>query len=146
MLELCIHSRPCFHSNFSWEKFSNSWLLASATDLAEYEARSKGLLPHWLKLKFLSQDDHCDAMYAQIGAIDSFSNCVHLVLGPACDYCVGEWSIPNGVPQCLDCSGLCSRKKSIAFCWLTWGSVYGSEIFINQIIIEVLMLFFIIFQ
>ncbi|XP_076650294.1 atrial natriuretic peptide receptor 1 [Halictus rubicundus] len=57
-------------------------------DLAENDARSRGLLPPWLKLKFLSQDDHCDAMYAQIGAIDSFSNCVHLFLGPACDYCV----------------------------------------------------------
>ncbi|CAK9824817.1 Atrial natriuretic peptide receptor 1 [Anthophora retusa] len=57
-------------------------------DLAVYEARSRGLLPHWLKLEFLPQDDHCDAMYAQIGAIDSFSNCVHLFLGPACDYCV----------------------------------------------------------
>ncbi|KOC59165.1 Atrial natriuretic peptide receptor 1 [Habropoda laboriosa] len=57
-------------------------------DLAVYEARSRGLVPHWLKLEFLPQDDHCDAMYAQIGAIDSFSNCVHLFLGPACDYCV----------------------------------------------------------
>ncbi|KAG7200777.1 hypothetical protein KM043_003154 [Ampulex compressa] len=57
-------------------------------DLAVYEARSRGLLPYWLKLKFLPQDDHCDAMYAQIGAIDSYSNCVHLFLGPACDYCV----------------------------------------------------------
>ncbi|KAK9308862.1 hypothetical protein QLX08_001278 [Tetragonisca angustula] len=57
-------------------------------DLAIFEARSRGLLPRWLKLKFLSQDDHCDATYAQIGAIDSFSNCVHLFLGPACDYCV----------------------------------------------------------
>ncbi|XP_014488988.1 PREDICTED: atrial natriuretic peptide receptor 1-like [Dinoponera quadriceps] len=27
-------------------------------------------------------------MYAQIGAIDSNSHCVHLFLGPACDYCV----------------------------------------------------------
>lgn len=60
------------------------------TDLAIFDARSRGLLPHWLKLKFLSQDDHCDATYAQIGAIDSFSNCVHLFLGPACDYCVGK--------------------------------------------------------
>ncbi|KOX79706.1 Atrial natriuretic peptide receptor 1 [Melipona quadrifasciata] len=59
-----------------------------STDLAIFEARSRGLLPHWLKLQFLSQDDHCDATYAQIGAIDSFSNCVHLFLGPACDYCV----------------------------------------------------------
>ncbi|XP_072759992.1 atrial natriuretic peptide receptor 1 isoform X2 [Anoplolepis gracilipes] len=57
-------------------------------DLAVYEARSRNLLPHWLKLKFLPQDDHCDAMYAQIGAIDSYSHCVHLFLGPACDYCV----------------------------------------------------------
>ncbi|XP_070155768.1 atrial natriuretic peptide receptor 1 isoform X2 [Polyergus mexicanus] len=57
-------------------------------DLAVYEARSRNLLPYWLKLKFLPQDDHCDAMYAQIGAIDSFSHCVHLFLGPACDYCV----------------------------------------------------------
>ncbi|OAD52020.1 Atrial natriuretic peptide receptor 1 [Eufriesea mexicana] len=57
-------------------------------DLAVYEARARNLLPYWLKLKFLSQDDHCDATYAQIGAIDSFSNCVHLFLGPACDYCV----------------------------------------------------------
>ncbi|XP_026301091.1 atrial natriuretic peptide receptor 1 isoform X2 [Apis mellifera] len=57
-------------------------------DLAVYEAKLRGLLPSWLKLKFLSQDDHCDATYAQIGAIDSFSNCVHLFLGPACDYCV----------------------------------------------------------
>ncbi|XP_023288557.1 atrial natriuretic peptide receptor 1, partial [Orussus abietinus] len=56
--------------------------------LAVYETRSRGLLPHWLKLTFLPQDDHCDATYAQIGAIDSYSNCVHLFLGPACDYCV----------------------------------------------------------
>ncbi|XP_033344470.1 atrial natriuretic peptide receptor 1-like isoform X2 [Bombus vosnesenskii] len=59
-------------------------------DLAVYEARSRGLLPYWLKLKFLPQDDHCDAMYAQSGAIDSFLNCVHLFLGPACDYCVAS--------------------------------------------------------
>ncbi|XP_018313431.1 atrial natriuretic peptide receptor 1 isoform X3 [Mycetomoellerius zeteki] len=57
-------------------------------DLAVYEARSRNLLPHWLDMKFLPQDDHCDAMYAQIGAIDSYSHCVHLFLGPACDYCV----------------------------------------------------------
>ncbi|XP_078038727.1 atrial natriuretic peptide receptor 1 [Augochlora pura] len=57
-------------------------------DLAKNDAKSRGLLPPWLKLKFLPQNDHCDAMYAQIGAIDSFSNCVHLFLGPACDYCV----------------------------------------------------------
>ncbi|EZA53252.1 Atrial natriuretic peptide receptor [Ooceraea biroi] len=57
-------------------------------DLAVYEARSRNLLPYWLKLKFLPQDDQCDAMYAQIGAIDSYSRCVHLFLGPACDYCV----------------------------------------------------------
>ncbi|XP_025266897.1 atrial natriuretic peptide receptor 1 isoform X2 [Camponotus floridanus] len=57
-------------------------------DLAVNEAKSRNLLPSWLKLEFLPQDDHCDAMYAQIGAIDSFSHCVHLFLGPACDYCV----------------------------------------------------------
>lgn len=57
-------------------------------DLAVYDTRARGLLPHWLNLKFLPQDDHCDAMYAQITAIDSYSDCVHLFLGPACDYCV----------------------------------------------------------
>ncbi|XP_076164769.1 atrial natriuretic peptide receptor 1 isoform X1 [Ptiloglossa arizonensis] len=57
-------------------------------DLALLEVQSRGLLPSWLRLKFLPQDDHCDAMYAQIAAIDSFSSCVHLFLGPACDYCV----------------------------------------------------------
>ncbi|XP_076630684.1 atrial natriuretic peptide receptor 1 isoform X3 [Colletes latitarsis] len=57
-------------------------------DLAVVEARSRGLLPPWLRLKFHPHDDHCDAMYAQIAAIDGFSNCVHLFLGPACDYCV----------------------------------------------------------
>ncbi|XP_036142551.1 atrial natriuretic peptide receptor 1 isoform X2 [Monomorium pharaonis] len=57
-------------------------------ELAEYEARSRDLLPYWLKLKFLPKDDRCDATYAQIGAIDSYTQCVHLFLGPACDYCV----------------------------------------------------------
>ncbi|XP_053977333.1 atrial natriuretic peptide receptor 1-like isoform X1 [Hylaeus volcanicus] len=57
-------------------------------DLAIDEARSRGLLPPRLKLTLHPQDDHCDATYAQIAAIDSFSNCVHLFLGPACDYCV----------------------------------------------------------
>ncbi|XP_032687891.1 atrial natriuretic peptide receptor 1-like isoform X4 [Odontomachus brunneus] len=57
-------------------------------DLAEYAARSQNLLPYWLKLKFLPQDDYCDATYAQIGAIYSNGHCVHLFLGPACDYCV----------------------------------------------------------
>ncbi|KAL0132007.1 hypothetical protein PUN28_000049 [Cardiocondyla obscurior] len=57
-------------------------------DLAVYEARSRNLLPPWLEMKFLPQDDYCDAMYAQIGAIDSYAHCVHLFLGPACDYCV----------------------------------------------------------
>lgn len=69
--------------------------LVQFIDLAVYEAKLRGLLPSWLKLKFLSQDDHCDATYAQIGAIDSFSNCVHLFLGPACDYCVGKYCIPR---------------------------------------------------
>ncbi|KAL6262940.1 hypothetical protein P5V15_005728 [Pogonomyrmex californicus] len=57
-------------------------------ELAEYEARSRDLLPRWLRLNLLARDDSCDATYAQIGAIDSFSDCVHLFLGPACDYCV----------------------------------------------------------
>lgn len=61
----------------------------SFTELAEYEARSRDLLPYWLKLKFLPKDDRCDATYAQIGAIDSYTQCAHLFLGPACDYCVG---------------------------------------------------------
>ncbi|XP_048515971.1 atrial natriuretic peptide receptor 1 isoform X6 [Athalia rosae] len=57
-------------------------------DLAVYDARARGLLPSWLNLTFLPQDDHCDATYAQIGAFDSYSNCVHLFLGPACDYSI----------------------------------------------------------
>ncbi|KAF7383882.1 hypothetical protein HZH68_014639 [Vespula germanica] len=57
-------------------------------DLAVYDARARNLLPYWLNLKFLPQDDHCDAMYAQVCSIDSYLNCVHLFLGPACDYCV----------------------------------------------------------
>lgn len=71
-------------------RFTGNIIVCDPADLALHEARSRGLLPPWLKLKFLSQDDHCDATYAQIGAIDSFSNCVHLFLGPACDYCVGK--------------------------------------------------------
>ncbi|XP_014203598.1 atrial natriuretic peptide receptor 1-like [Copidosoma floridanum] len=54
------------------------------------EARSLGLLPPWLKLKFIPQDDDCDATYAQIGALDSFSKCVHVFFGPTCDYCVAS--------------------------------------------------------
>ncbi|XP_058797834.1 atrial natriuretic peptide receptor 1 isoform X1 [Phymastichus coffea] len=58
--------------------------------LAERRARSMGLLPSWLKLRFLPQDDGCDATYAQLGAIDSYSRCVHVFFGPACDYCVAS--------------------------------------------------------
>ncbi|XP_031787909.1 atrial natriuretic peptide receptor 1 isoform X3 [Nasonia vitripennis] len=59
-------------------------------DLAVAKARSLGLLPYWLKLTFFPQDDGCDATYAQIGAIDSYSSCVHVFFGPACDYCVAS--------------------------------------------------------
>ncbi|XP_043500000.1 atrial natriuretic peptide receptor 3 [Polistes fuscatus] len=59
-------------------------------DLAVYNARAQNLLPHWLNLTFLFEDDRCDATYAQRGAIDSYSNCVHLFLGPTCDYCVAN--------------------------------------------------------
>uniref|UniRef100_A0ABD2XFQ8 Guanylate cyclase n=1 Tax=Trichogramma kaykai TaxID=54128 RepID=A0ABD2XFQ8_9HYME len=59
-------------------------------DMAVYAARSLKLLPHWLKLTFLAQDDGCDATYAQIGAIDSYSKCVHVFFGPTCDYCVAS--------------------------------------------------------
>lgn len=65
----------------------------SFTDLAKDEAKSRNLLPDWLTLKFLPQDDHCDAMYAQLGTIDKYAHCVHLFLGPACDYCVGTSSL-----------------------------------------------------
>ncbi|XP_043286656.1 atrial natriuretic peptide receptor 1-like isoform X4 [Venturia canescens] len=59
-------------------------------DIAESEVRYRGFLPDWLQLKFLPADDHCDATYAQIGAIDSYANCVHLFLGPTCEYCVAN--------------------------------------------------------
>lgn len=61
-------------------------------DLAVYHARAEKIFPSWLKLTFLPQDDHCDATYAQIAAIDSYAECVHLFLGPACDYSVGKKS------------------------------------------------------
>ncbi|XP_046432627.1 atrial natriuretic peptide receptor 1 isoform X3 [Neodiprion fabricii] len=73
----------------SWANIDAGWLGPSMSgDLAVYDARARGLLPSWLNLTFLPQDDHCDATYAQIGAFDSYSNCVHLFLGPACDYSV----------------------------------------------------------
>ncbi|KAI4498918.1 hypothetical protein M0802_006093 [Mischocyttarus mexicanus] len=59
-------------------------------DLAIPHARAQNLLPHWLNLTFLHEDDRCDATYAQRAAIDSYSNCVHLFLGPTCDYCVAN--------------------------------------------------------
>uniref|UniRef100_A0A0C9PWJ7 NPR1_3 protein n=1 Tax=Fopius arisanus TaxID=64838 RepID=A0A0C9PWJ7_9HYME len=59
-------------------------------DLAVSDARRQKLLPDWLKLTFILSDDRCDATYAQIAAIDSYANCVHLFLGPACDYCVAN--------------------------------------------------------
>lgn len=54
------------------------------------KARYQSLLPDWLQLKFLPANDRCDATYAQIAAIDSYANCVHLFLGPTCEYCVGK--------------------------------------------------------
>lgn len=59
-------------------------------ELALTKVRAQKLLPNWLEIKFLSKDDHCDATYAQIAAIDSYADCVHLFLGPACEYCVGK--------------------------------------------------------
>ncbi|KAK0174221.1 hypothetical protein PV328_007330 [Microctonus aethiopoides] len=59
-------------------------------DLAVYHARAEKIFPSWLQLTFLPQDDHCDATYAQIAAIDSYAECVHLFLGPACDYSVAS--------------------------------------------------------
>ncbi|XP_063981286.1 atrial natriuretic peptide receptor 1 isoform X3 [Diachasmimorpha longicaudata] len=59
-------------------------------DLAVSNARKQRLLPDWLQLTFIPSDDRCDATYAQIAAIDSYANCVHLFLGPACDYCVAN--------------------------------------------------------
>ncbi|XP_015110011.1 atrial natriuretic peptide receptor 1 isoform X1 [Diachasma alloeum] len=59
-------------------------------DLAVSDARRQRLLPDWLQLTFIPSDDRCDATYAQIAAIDSYANCVHLFLGPACDYCVAN--------------------------------------------------------
>ncbi|CAB0033004.1 unnamed protein product [Trichogramma brassicae] len=69
---------------------SHRSLLRPLIDMAVYAARSLKLLPHWLKLTFLAQDDGCDATYAQIGAIDNYSKCVHVFFGPTCDYCVAS--------------------------------------------------------
>ncbi|XP_034940601.1 atrial natriuretic peptide receptor 1-like isoform X3 [Chelonus insularis] len=68
----------------------NDYTDGSNDDLAVYQVRAMKILPSWLELKFLPQDDHCDATYAQIAAIDSYAECVHLFLGPACDYCVAN--------------------------------------------------------
>ncbi|XP_044004854.1 atrial natriuretic peptide receptor 1-like isoform X4 [Aphidius gifuensis] len=59
-------------------------------ELALTKVRAQKLLPNWLEIKFLPKDDHCDATYAQIAAIDSYADCVHLFLGPACEYCVAN--------------------------------------------------------
>ncbi|XP_044585548.1 atrial natriuretic peptide receptor 1-like isoform X3 [Cotesia glomerata] len=59
-------------------------------DLAVSRLKALKILPNWLELKLLPKDDHCDATYAQIAAIDSYAECVHLFFGPACDYCVAN--------------------------------------------------------
>ncbi|XP_074116091.1 atrial natriuretic peptide receptor 1 isoform X4 [Cotesia typhae] len=59
-------------------------------DLAASRLKALKILPNWLELKLLPKDDHCDATYAQIAAIDSYAECVHLFFGPACDYCVAN--------------------------------------------------------
>ncbi|CAG5087893.1 Similar to NPR1: Atrial natriuretic peptide receptor 1 (Homo sapiens) [Cotesia congregata] len=59
-------------------------------NLAASRLKALKILPNWLELKLLPKDDHCDATYAQIAAIDSYAECVHLFFGPACDYCVAN--------------------------------------------------------
>lgn len=56
------------------------------------------ILPKWINIKLIEKDDRCDASFAQIASIDSYSyrkeNCVHVIFGPVCDYCLGMYIKP----------------------------------------------------
>lgn len=58
--------------------------------LAEAAAHRTGLLPKHLYFEFIVSDDHCDAVYAQIGTFNAIKRNVHVFFGPACEYSVGK--------------------------------------------------------
>lgn len=61
-------------------------------DLARDEIRRLQLIPDYYDLKWIPQDDHCDASYALISAIDSYADdCVHVFFGPVCEYALGKF-------------------------------------------------------
>lgn len=53
---------------------------------------SSGILPPFVNIKLDTWDDKCDPSYAQIATVDAYagSKCIHLILGPICDYCLGK--------------------------------------------------------
>lgn len=58
--------------------------------LAEATVHRTGLLPKHLNFEFIVSDDHCDAVYAQIGTFNAIKRNVHVFFGPACEYSVGK--------------------------------------------------------
>lgn len=60
-------------------------------EMAERKIRAEKILPEYLNISWAKYDDECDAAIATISAIDAYAkNCSHFILGPSCEYSVGE--------------------------------------------------------
>lgn len=52
-----------------------------------------GLIPPEIKFKWLFYDDRCEPSYSTIISMDAYAkDCVHLLLGPICEYAIGKMS------------------------------------------------------
>lgn len=60
-------------------------------DLATKRIRDEGILPDFVDITWNEYDDKCDAAISTISAIDAYTkNCTHFIIGPSCEYSVGE--------------------------------------------------------
>lgn len=60
-------------------------------ELAEASVFENGLLSNDFKFEFKQYDDQCEASYATYESMNAYKNCVHVLLGPVCEYALGEF-------------------------------------------------------
>ena len=59
-------------------------------ELARLFVMENKWLPSNVNLTFTGLDDRCSNMYGIFRALNAYSHCAHVLLGPACEYALGK--------------------------------------------------------
>jgi hypothetical protein len=78
-------------------------------------ARQQVLKERWLPpkvdLTFLPMDDRCSNVYSILRAFHAYSTCAHVLLGPSCEYALGECTAILFSFLCFSTADIIDRKS-----------------------------------